>query len=192
MVFTEISLNDLDKILAFQFVIAWAGEGLAEPHRLNWWKTDLIDNEGGGDLFSRLFPLTHEWASLEAIRTAAIQADKEKRLTMVNSSMIRTMFFWGYKIDDKLNDRISEHKQDMKSPFQVLPFPYEITDGFNREVLEKSLLNNIQIPNYRKVLGGRELLDKIPEEPVIIVKLLAASFLPFSKEYPSPFYRIED
>lgn len=29
-----------------------------EPKRLNWWRTDLVDEEGGGKFFGRLLPKT--------------------------------------------------------------------------------------------------------------------------------------
>ena len=45
----------LDKILALQIMVAWAGEGACEPKRLDWWRTDLIDEYGGGDLFTRFW-----------------------------------------------------------------------------------------------------------------------------------------
>ena len=38
----------LDEILALQLTVAWAGEAAGEPPRLGWWKTDLVDKEGGG------------------------------------------------------------------------------------------------------------------------------------------------
>ena len=46
----------LDAILALQLTVAWAGEGLSDPKRLDWWRTDLVDALGGGDLFARLLP----------------------------------------------------------------------------------------------------------------------------------------
>ena len=65
----------IDKILTLQIMVAWAGEGGCEPKRLDWWRTDLIDEYGGGDLLQRLLPKTHLWASLEAVRLATIQVD---------------------------------------------------------------------------------------------------------------------
>ena len=73
---TEPTLNS---ILALQVVVAWAGEALREPARLGWWRTDLVDEAGGGDLFRRLLPKTHSWAGLETIRRAATQADLKAR-----------------------------------------------------------------------------------------------------------------
>ncbi len=55
----HITQHALDAILALQLTVAWAGEGLADPKRLDWWRTDLVDPMGGGDLFARLFPKTH-------------------------------------------------------------------------------------------------------------------------------------
>jgi hypothetical protein len=57
-----------DAILGLQVTVAWAGEGRCSPRRLGWWDTDLIDEAGGGDLFKRLLPHTHGWASVEAAR----------------------------------------------------------------------------------------------------------------------------
>ena len=59
-----------DDILALQLTIAWAGETAGDPPRLGWWKSDLVDREGGGDLFARLVPKTAEWAGLGLVRDA--------------------------------------------------------------------------------------------------------------------------
>ena len=64
----------LDEILALQITVAWAGEGTCAPPRLGWWRTDLVDPAGGGDLLARLLPNTHAWAVFEAVRCAAIRA----------------------------------------------------------------------------------------------------------------------
>ena len=66
-----IATSVLDKILASQIVVAWAGESGEEEPRLGWWKTDLKSEFGGEDLFRRLLPNTSEWAVLQAIREAA-------------------------------------------------------------------------------------------------------------------------
>src|SRR6187455_1033423 len=59
----RISPTHLDEILSLQLAVAWAGEAAGEPARLGWWKSDLVDGEGGGDLFARLVPRTAKWAS---------------------------------------------------------------------------------------------------------------------------------
>ncbi|HEY5955223.1 MAG TPA: hypothetical protein VIV60_01670 [Polyangiaceae bacterium] len=39
-------VGTIDKILAIQLLVAWAGEGRSEPKRLGWWDTDLVDEAG--------------------------------------------------------------------------------------------------------------------------------------------------
>ncbi len=120
------SQNRLDAILALQMTVAWAGEGLCDPKRLDWWRTDLVDELGGGDLFQRLFPKTHQWASLEAVRKVAIQQDRQARLDMAKPDQVRTLFFWGFAIDERLAERLTFHKRNGKPPIEVLPFPVEV------------------------------------------------------------------
>src|SRR5690349_12871798 len=69
----------LDEILSLQLLVAWAGEGHTDPPRLAWWRTSLIDEFGGEDLFARLMPRTWKWAVLEAARSAARTIDAEAR-----------------------------------------------------------------------------------------------------------------
>ena len=38
-----VTEGTLDQVLALQIMVAWAGEGICEPKRLDWWRTDLID-----------------------------------------------------------------------------------------------------------------------------------------------------
>ncbi|MCY7406400.1 MAG: BREX-6 system BrxE protein, partial [Alkalinema sp. CAN_BIN05] len=79
-----ISTMVLDSLLSLQLLVAWSGEGLSEPKRLNWWRTDLVDEGGGGDFLLRLLPKTHQWAALSAVRQAAIQVDRQMRLESSN------------------------------------------------------------------------------------------------------------
>ncbi len=123
----HITQHALDAILALQLTVAWAGEGLADPKRLDWWRTDLVDPMGGGDLFARLFPKTHRWASLEAVRKAAIQVDREARLGLAKPDQVRTLFFWGFALDEKLMERLAPHKQSGEVPYRVVPGGRELT-----------------------------------------------------------------
>jgi len=43
----QIAPDILDRILSFQVLVAWAGEGLSDPPRLSWWRTDMVDKGGG-------------------------------------------------------------------------------------------------------------------------------------------------
>ena len=73
----RLQSSELDEILALQLTVAWAGESGGD--RLGWWNSDLVDPEGGGDLFSRLVPKTAAWASLILVREAARVIEHEAR-----------------------------------------------------------------------------------------------------------------
>jgi hypothetical protein len=186
----EYSDSDLNAILALQFTIAWAGEADCDPPRLGWWRTDLVDEAGGGDLISRIFPRTKQWAALEAVRKAAILADGEARRRMAEPDRVRTLFFWGFTLDEALQDQIWAHKKRGKRPDEVLPLPLDFQADFDREVVKEAL----RIPNrdvaFKVVPGGRELAETPPKSEVLQAKHLAAAFLPFSEEYPAPLFRV--
>jgi len=109
-----VSTATTDHILALQFLVGWAGEGHCEPSRLGWWRTDAVDEMGGGDFFRRLAPRTHAWASLEAARRAAMLADRKARRLMADPDGVRTLFFWGFDLDEQLTERIRDLKMDEK------------------------------------------------------------------------------
>lgn len=89
--------SDLDQILALQLTIAWAGEGLCQPARLGWWRTDLVDEAGGGDLFARLTPRLQRWSALEAARETARRIDEQKRREVAEPEKVRTLFHLGFR-----------------------------------------------------------------------------------------------
>jgi hypothetical protein len=67
-------MPDLDATLTIQFPVAWAGEA-GDPPRLGWWRTDMVSEYGGEDLFPRLLPNTWQWVTLRAVCEAARRAD---------------------------------------------------------------------------------------------------------------------
>jgi hypothetical protein len=187
----KISNIVLDKILSRQLFIAWAGEGLSDPKRLDWWQTDLVDLGGGGDLLQRLLPKTHPWASLSAIRLAAVQVDRQMRLELANSDTVRTLFFWGFEMDEALSDRLADHKRlgvDLNEP---LALPMDFKAPFSVAGFEDA----VRIPGQRvefKVLpSGREIMGSLPESPELRTQKLVAALLPLAERYPMPFYRVE-
>ncbi|MCP4691680.1 MAG: BREX-6 system BrxE protein [Desulfobacterales bacterium] len=182
--------DDLDLILALQILVGWAGEGLSEPGRLDWWRTDLVDEEGGGDLFERLFPKTHAWASLEAVRKAAILRDSEARLAMARPDGIRTLFFWGLEMDEKLDERLRGRKNQSIPPMKALPFPMDIYAPFNKKDFEKALGASGQAAAYKITPGGREITQPPPDALDQRARRLAAALTPLADAYPTPFYRV--
>ncbi len=186
-----VTQQPLDALLALQLTVAWAGEGLCEPPRLGWWQTDLVDELGGGDLLARLLPRTHRWAALEAVRQAAAREDRKARLELARPDQVRTLFFWGFEIDEKLDDRLAHHKRDAGDPRQTLPFEVELDGSFSRDALEEALRTSPEV-DHKVVPGGRELAPGSSEDLVRSARRLAAALLPLAERYPMPFFRVED
>ena len=185
----------IDKILTLQIMVAWAGEGGCEPKRLDWWRTDLIDEYGGGDLLQRLLPKTHLWASLEAVRLATIQVDRRKRQEMAQPDTVRSLFFWGFEIDEKLAERLAFHKQNKNklTPLEALPyFTINITQPFSETEFEEAIRIPNQKINFTVVPNGREIVGEIVTDLELRAKKLAAALLPLTDSYTMPFYRLQD
>jgi hypothetical protein len=184
--------STLDAILAVQVTIAWAGEGRCSPRRLGWWDTDLIDEAGGGDLFARLLPQTHAWASLEAVREAARRTDAKARARMADPDRMRTLFFLGYEVDEQLTDRLAAHKQRGTVPAKVLPLKLALTAEFSKEtllaVLAAGATGDVA---FTKEPTGRRVKGVRPDAPDALVKRLAGALVPLADSYPMPFYALE-
>jgi len=184
----------LDEVLTWQLLVAWAGEGNGELQRLSWWRTDLTDKEGGGDFFYRLLPRTWEWAAFEAAREAAIWQDKRSRLQLAQGDRINTLFFWGFEIDEQLNDRLLVHKYCQRPIEETLNFPLLLSETFDSDAFEQ-VLASIEQPQYRVVPSGREIGTAKRSESVVDCArrshLLAAALLPLLERYPMPFYRLD-
>lgn len=186
----QIAPDILDLILSFQMIVAWAGEGLSEPPRLGWWRTDMVDKQGGGYLLEELVPRTHQWASLEAAWRAAIQADRQKRQDMAKPDAVRTLFFWGFSVDEQLADRLREHKQSQACPAQVLPLRMDIEKAFNPEAFEIALRID-SMPQYKVVPSGRQITEPMLGGHGGCAEKLMAALLPLTDHYPMPFYPLE-
>jgi hypothetical protein len=181
----------LDSILAVQLLVAWAGEGRCEPRRLGWWDTDLIDEAGGGDFLARLAPQTHAWAALEAVREAARRVDAKARAKMAGPDKMRTLFFLGFEIDERLSDRLTAHKVERRSPADALRFALPISGraAFSRDAFAKAL--DVGDASFAVVPGGRQLSGVRPSAPDVLVGRLAAALVPLADTYPLPFYRLD-
>lgn len=184
------SEQTLDAILALQTTIVWAGEGLCEPKRLNWWRTDLVDVAGGGYLLQNLLPKTHQWASLEAVRQAAIRQDRQTRQNLAQPDHVRTLFFLGFVIDEQLADRLGQHKRTGQFPAEMLPLPLNLGSQFSTADFESAIRIPNQIVEFKVAPSGRELMGKMPDSLELCVRNLAAALLPLTEQYPMPFYRL--
>lgn len=191
MTTTPVSPKTLDTIIAYQFTIAWAGEGLSQPPRLQWWRTDMVDEAAGGDLMQRLAPRTHQWASLEVVREAAVLADRKARQRMADPDKVRTLYFWGFELDELLVERIRQLKWSQRPPSEVLSLPLPLTAEWNPTALEQAIraIEPQDVPVTVQA-SGRELKASMPEDRAAAAALLLGAMLPLTPEYPAPFFRI--
>lgn len=187
----SVSPAELDAVLALQLAVAWAGEGLCEPPRLGWWRTDLVDQDGGGYLFRELLPKTHRWATLEAARRTARLLDRQARERMAAPDRVRTLFFWGFRVDEKLGERLASHKRDGGEPHETLGLPFALDGAFDRAALESFLRAGDADVKTRVVPGGRQIVGEIPGSLTLRARQLAAALLPLAEQYPAPFF-LED
>ena len=102
-----IPMSDIDMALTSQLVVAWAGE-TGEEHRLGWWRSDLVSEYGGEDLFRRLLPSTWRWAVLQGAREAARRVDAELRRRDHDPDRIVSLFSLGFELDERIEERLAE------------------------------------------------------------------------------------
>jgi hypothetical protein len=178
----------LDEILALQLAVAWAGEAAGEPARLGWWKSDLVDPEGGGDLFARLVPRTAPWASLILVREAARRVDDAARQQLAQSDRMFTLFHFGFAVDEQLSDRLAEHRQRQDQPAAVFGDGFFVGKPWSREAFE-GLLSKYAKPKVQITPGGRKVEPKGAVAPEL-APLLAAALLPITPKYPLPYVEV--
>ena len=174
--------NEVDTVLALQFQVARAGEALCQPARLGWWQSDLVDAEGGGHLLSRLVPRTHQWAVLECVRRVATFADAKARQQLPDPDSLRTLFFWGFEFDERLDARIKQWKLSLIPPTEALQM--ELT--WDKQQFQSRLEALSPAPDC----SGREIVDPFPGKRSEAAKALARALVPLGPEYSAPYYRV--
>ena len=182
----SLATDILDEILAIQFLVAWAGEGLCEPPRLGWWETDLVDELGGGDFLQRLLPNTHQWAALQAVREAARQQAEAARKSSAEADRIRSLYHLGYEVDRQLEERLRELKSSGTSPTEALPHLSMIDEGFDAQAFA-AWLEGLASVDTRQTPGGRRIKGNPPAEALQRARCLAAAHVPFDTSYPQPY-----
>lgn len=202
---TTISTDALDRILALQLSVAWAGEQHGDPPNLGWWETSLADPEGGGDFLQRMFPRTHVWAALGSMREAARRADAKAREKTARSDELITLFHFGFEWDEALQERFEHHKRqgveppksddvdganrDARDPASVFGPRYAVVSKFDRAAFEKYLGALAGKVAHELVPGGRQLTGALGAYDDAAVQL-ARALLPLAPAYPLPFYPV--
>ena len=184
----RLSPSQLDEILALQLSIAWSGEAAGDPPRLGWWKTDLVDPEGGGDLFTRLAPRTAAWTSLSLVRAAARRIDEGAREKLARGDAVLTPFHFGFLVDEQLDDRLAYHRNHEHKPTEVLGASYLIGRPWSKPAIEV-LLHGLGSPKVTITPAGRQIAAP-KASPADAAPLLFAALLPLGPTYPLPFLEV--
>jgi hypothetical protein len=183
------SVDAIDSALAAQIIVAWAGEAGDEEKRLGWWRTDLISEFGGMDLFRRLLPATAEWAVLQAAREAARRADAELRRQGHDADRIVTLFSLGFELDERIDERLQDLKRSGRSPHEALRGLAEsVTTTWNRDRFADWVAGHGQAETAATPIG-RHLKGELPPDLEQVVDRLVAALSPLSESYPLPHFR---
>ena len=183
---SEPNPHTLDAILALQLAVAQLGE----VERLGWWQSDLIDPDAGGYLFETLLPRTGAWAALEAARAAAVAVDRAERHKLANPDTLRTLFFWGYELNERLRERLLTLKHSNASPDDALLWPIDRTQR-DRDAIQASLQRLAAGVEHDNAAARRALLTPAPDAVRDQAHALAAALAPLGESYPTPYFRVE-
>jgi hypothetical protein len=184
-----VTTETLDDVLTLQLLLAWAGESpIGGGSRLRWWKTDLVDAEGGGDLWKRLLPRTHLWAGLDAARRAARLVDEKARREAARADEMVTLFHFGFEVDEALDERLAQHKLDAKPPISVMGRLSALGAPFAAGAMLEALKDSSLDLRYKVVPGGRQL-KRIDDEDFAksARRLACVALIEPPPAYPTPF-----
>jgi hypothetical protein len=170
-----------------QLSVAWAGEA-GEERRLGWWRTDMVSEFGGEDLFRRLLPDTWRWAVLEAAREAARRRDAELRAQLAEPDSWLTLFALGAAVDEQVTERLAHHKRTTPEPTDALPGLRDIVrPTWDRDAFAAWLTHHGR-PDVQATPAGRRL-KTTPDTIDALVAALLAALSPLSDAYPLPHAR---
>lgn len=179
----------LDEILVLQLLVAWAGEASSDPPRLGWWRTSLVDEFGGEDLFRRLTPRTWKWAVLEAARTAARSVDAAARSHAADGDQLCSLFHFGFAVDEQLDDRLAELKRSTPDPVEALP-ELARTSGRWDTAQFVAWLAGLASVTAAPSSVGRRIKAQPPEDLAAAARMLAAAMAPPTDRYPAPHFKV--
>jgi hypothetical protein len=180
--------STLDRILTAQLAVAWAGE-LGDDPRLGWWRTDLVSEFGGQDLFQRLLPNTWEWAVLQGARQAARSQDAAGRSKDHDPDRLYSLFRLGFELDERLDERLRDLKDSGRRPVEALPDLRDvITEDWDPAAFS-SWVEAHQAPEPVAAPAGRRLKGQPPVSLELMVEHLVGALAPLAGDYPLPHYR---
>jgi hypothetical protein len=184
----RIGPAEVDGALTAQIVVAWAGES-GEEKRLGWWRSDLVSEFGGEDLFRRLLPSTWRWAVLQGAREAARRTDAERRRQDHDPDRIVSLYNLGFELDERLAERFQDLKRAGQAPEDALP---GLRDGIAIN------WNHDRFGDWARGHGeaettttpvGRLIKGDQPARLDHMVGRLLGALLPLDDNYPLPHFR---
>lgn len=186
-----IPRSTLDTLLTLQLAVAWAGEAETDPPRLGWWRSTMVDDDGGRALFAEILPRTGSWVVFQGAREAARRLDEGLRAKFADPDGILTPFHLGYRLDERLDDHLRDLKRAGRPPEEALPELGALTsrpwspDSFERWL---SALG----PSRHEVSPiGRRLLGEAPQAPELLGQRLVAALLPLPAIWPMPYLQLK-
>lgn len=186
-----LPLSDLDLLLTVQITVAWAGEGGTSGgvERLGWWRTNLVSEFGGEDLFQFLTPNTWQWASLQAVRQAACRRDAEMRAQVDDADRLISLYYLGFEIDERLEERLIDLKRSGVPPREALPgLAAILMPEWNRDSFIEWLASFGE-SEYTPAPVGRRLKGAPPTALDQTTRRLVAALAPLAESYPLPHFR---
>jgi len=184
-----VSTAAIDTALTAQLIVAWAGEA-GEEKRLGWWRTDLVSEFGGEDLFRRLLPNTWEWAVLQAAREAARRTDAALRHKDHDADLVVSLFHFGVELDERIDERIATLKLESKPPVQSLPGLAMLTDPWSPTRFQNWIQQHPSV-DANPTSIGRRLRGAPPTDLAVLTLQLVAALAPLANAYPLPHFRRE-
>jgi hypothetical protein len=183
-----LPISEVDFALTAQVIVAWAGEGGEEP-RLGWWRSDLVSEFGGEDLFRRLLPHTWQWAVLQGVREAARRKDAELRAKDHDPDQIISLFNLGFELDERLEERLLDLKRSGAPPRQALPgLQNGMPPTWNRDIFLDWVAGHGSV-EPKPAPAGRRLEGDVPVSLVSTVRQLVAALAQPADAYPLPHFR---
>lgn len=184
---TPLPMSDVDTALTSQLVVAWAGE-TGEGRRLGWWRSDLVSEYGGEDLFRRLLPATWRWAVLQGAREAARRKDAELSGKDHDPDRIVSLFSLGFELDERVEERFQDLKRSGRAPEEALPDLAIVNNSWHPDQFWDWVIGHGEADAVASP-AGRRLKGSLPIAMDQRVWKLVAGLAPAAETYPLPHFR---
>lgn len=183
-----VPLSAIDSILTAQIAVAWAGEA-GEQRRLGWWRSDLVSEFGGEDLFRRLLPHTWRWAVLQGVREAARRHDATLRQADHDPDRLFSLYNLGFELDERVEERFQDLKRSGAAPLHALPGLLGVLVEDWAPASFSEWLEGHAAVDPTAVPVGRRIKGDPPLAPERAVSQLVAALVPLTDAYPLPHFR---